>query len=37
LVVLAKETRDKKELPANTSADFLINVLRELLMANDFK
>jgi hypothetical protein len=35
--VLAKETRDNKELPANASVDLFINVLRELLMANNFK
>jgi hypothetical protein len=35
--VLAKETRDNNELPANASVDLFINVLRELLMANNFK
>jgi hypothetical protein len=37
IFVLAKETRDNKELPANAIADLFINVLRELLMANNFK
>jgi hypothetical protein len=37
VVVLAKESRDKRELPAIASVDFFINLLRELFMANNFK
>jgi len=32
VVVLAKESRDKSELPANARVDLFINVLRELFM-----
>jgi hypothetical protein len=37
VVVLAKESRDKREVPANASVDLFINVLRELFIKGILK
>jgi hypothetical protein len=37
VVVLAKESRDKRELPANARVDFFIKVLREVFIKGILK